>query len=130
MLATGASEARPGVENPKILLRRKNIFVIHSNGEASGLCRVMQSNLSLASAIVDTPQKWFDVASGDFWIFGWGFQCRVAVPSSLVKAACLCSAVNDYMCLLLYTFFVLLETYMKVETLPEENGKKPLLHRM
>src|SRR5713101_1358664 len=80
----GASEARPGAENPKILPRRKNIFVIHSNGEASGLCRVMQYNLSLASAIVDTPQKCFYGVSGDFWILGLGFQCRVAVPYDLV----------------------------------------------
>jgi len=90
----------------------------------------MQSNLSIASARGDTPQKWFYGASGDFWILGVGLSMPRSGAFFSRERACLCSAVNDYMCLFLYTFFVLLETYVKVETLPEENGKKPLLHRM
>jgi hypothetical protein len=57
MLATEASEARPGVENPKILPRSTHISVILSKEEASGYRCVMQYNLSFASALADTLQK-------------------------------------------------------------------------
>src|SRR5579864_401182 len=61
-----------GGENSKILPRRKTIFVIHSHEEASGYRCVMQYNLSLASALADTPQKWFDGVGWRFLNFRGG----------------------------------------------------------
>lgn len=72
-----------GVENPKILPRSKTISVIHSNEEASIYLVSMQYNLSLASAIKDTPQKLFCGVGWRFLDFRGGvYRLGVAVPFS------------------------------------------------